>query len=475
MTSSSGPKTAADIPEQFRTYKSDAWDGLEEKYAKKYGVPSWMLRSIRLNGERSDWDQSSGVDGGTRTPYQFTGKTRNLFIKNKSIDPWSSPDAAVESAAIHLADDYRATKGDERETIARYHAGPSKTNRGDVNADYLARVTGKDATGARIGPEPTATGGIQVARAEVPGAPQVDIPDMPEERAAPERPALPERVQSLRLAMAEELIKGRKASGQRASLIAPSLAAEWEAGTKEESAYKEQERADLVQQLRDEYTSERSLYNDVTGAIRKQPLAERTAAISQRDTLQGKTYDAQIDAAAEEAEARNAIIKQREENEAQKERAQINAQRMDVGARKKYLENYGKTENITEIQRLLAARPNSVGLPFKGWDEATSRLDPEGVPLRSAIADLGTMEVHTRSGATVTANEWSRLKPFIPNVHDRNDVLKYKLDNFQRVINEEQQALEMMYGKDNPYIQGFGNILAPTLLQAAQAPGWSKP
>ena len=57
-------------------------------------------------------------------------------------------------------------------------------------------------------------------------------------------------------------------------------------------------------------------------------------------------------------------------------------------------------------------------------------IDPSGVDTRAAIADLGSLVIHDRSGAAVTAAEYPRLRPFIPQASDNPDVARKKLRRF---------------------------------------------
>lgn len=66
--------------------------------------------------------------------------------------------------------------------------------------------------------------------------------------------------------------------------------------------------------------------------------------------------------------------------------------------------------------------------------------DPEGVAARAAIANIGSMKLHDRSGAAVTVGELPRLVPFIPNVTDTAKTAKVKLgkmkDEYARMQSE---------------------------------------
>ncbi|RUR65884.1 hypothetical protein EJP67_02295 [Variovorax guangxiensis] len=59
-----------------------------------------------------------------------------------------------------------------------------------------------------------------------------------------------------------------------------------------------------------------------------------------------------------------------------------------------------------------------------------NRLDPKGVDTRAAIANIGSMLVHDRAGAAVTASETPRLMPFIPAVTDDAATARKKLGQF---------------------------------------------
>ncbi len=78
----------------------------------------------------------------------------------------------------------------------------------------------------------------------------------------------------------------------------------------------------------------------------------------------------------------------------------------------------------------------------KGWlpNQVLNRLDPAGVDTRAAIADLGSLVIHDRSGAAVTASEFPRLAPFIPTEKDDAATVKKKLTmftkNYQAVVDD---------------------------------------
>jgi hypothetical protein len=94
--------------------------------------------------------------------------------------------------------------------------------------------------------------------------------------------------------------------------------------------------------------------------------------------------------------------------------------------------------SLRQAQLALVAatnRPQSFG----AWQGMTNmvpgvleRLDPGGVETRALAANLGSLVIHQRSGAAVTAAEFPRLRPFIPQVGDPPGVVQTKLASFVR-------------------------------------------
>lgn len=121
---------------------------------------------------------------------------------------------------------------------------------------------------------------------------------------------------------------------------------------------------------------------------------------------------------------------------------------LPTSAAQKLMENQ---QNLRRAEQALAlASGEDVG-EMKGDSSATgwkgyvpnvilNRADPKGVDARAAIADLGSLVIHDRSGAAVTAAEFPRLRPFIPAATDDAATVKKKLARFvseYRAIVEE--------------------------------------
>jgi hypothetical protein len=84
---------------------------------------------------------------------------------------------------------------------------------------------------------------------------------------------------------------------------------------------------------------------------------------------------------------------------------------------------------------------NATGIKSYLPDALLQRVDPSGVDTRAAIANLGSMVIHDRSGAAVTAAEFPRLRPFIPSANDAPEVVRKKLSQF---VNEYRKVIDEM-------------------------------
>lgn len=154
----------------------------------------------------------------------------------------------------------------------------------------------------------------------------------------------------------------------------------------------------------------------------------------------------------------------------------------------------GMLNNINQLARAeraieaIRANPNAVGIlpgianltgfSSQLWD----RQDPQGVAARAAIADLGSLVIHDRSGAAVTAAEFPRLRPFIPQVGDSAETVMTKLARFREVYREELEAQYSTYGPSQGYrpIPEVERVLGPPGRgsrqqgQGAQPAAWSQ-
>lgn len=112
---------------------------------------------------------------------------------------------------------------------------------------------------------------------------------------------------------------------------------------------------------------------------------------------------------------------------------------MPASAAKSYLENLANLRRAKQTLELAQGKELPGGIKgdaaatgLKGLipNQALNRIDPAGVETRAAIADLGSMVIHDRSGAAVTAAEFPRLAPFIPSPTDDAETVQKKLRQF---------------------------------------------
>lgn len=120
------------------------------------------------------------------------------------------------------------------------------------------------------------------------------------------------------------------------------------------------------------------------------------------------------------------------------------------------LENANGLRQARLALQLAEARPASFGF-WQGSANmvpgALERIDPGGVDARAMAANLGSLVIHQRSGAAVTASEFPRLRPFIPAIGDPPAVVRTKIAQFVReyeaILRDQYQA----FGPESGYRQ----------------------
>mgnify|MGYP001809737184 CR=1 FL=1 len=102
-----------------------------------------------------------------------------------------------------------------------------------------------------------------------------------------------------------------------------------------------------------------------------------------------------------------------------------------------------------------AGDPNATGV--KGYlpNQMLNRVDPKGVDTRAAIADLGSLIIHDRSGAAVTAAEFPRLAPFVPTEKDDPATARKKLDQFVKNYRANIEETSTFYREQGYNVPDF--------------------
>lgn len=100
-------------------------------------------------------------------------------------------------------------------------------------------------------------------------------------------------------------------------------------------------------------------------------------------------------------------------------------------------DNRSRLAVIDQALAELEKQPGSVGLQNYAGQNIMQRVDPQGIALRAAIADIGSMTIHDRSGAAVTVSEFPRLIPFIPLATDSPAKIRQNLLRMKEIIADE--------------------------------------
>lgn len=114
------------------------------------------------------------------------------------------------------------------------------------------------------------------------------------------------------------------------------------------------------------------------------------------------------------------------------------AKEVPAAVKKSMFENDAALRKINDAMQAIDAYPEALGGMNILGDTIRQRTDPQGVKVRALVSDIGSLKLHDRSGAAVTAAETPRLKPFIPSATDSPETVKEKLSLFRR----EYQALQ---------------------------------
>lgn len=140
---------------------------------------------------------------------------------------------------------------------------------------------------------------------------------------------------------------------------------------------------------------------------------------------------------------------------------------------KSIIDNQQSLGKIDRAIESIISNPKALGLQYAipGAETVGQYLDSEGVPTRAAVADVGSLVLHDRSGAAVTVSEFPRLKPFIPTASDDPKAAVAKLRQLRKAMAEEADLLSQTYSKE----QGFKE--SPVLKNggAQKQPGGATP
>lgn len=118
---------------------------------------------------------------------------------------------------------------------------------------------------------------------------------------------------------------------------------------------------------------------------------------------------------------------------------------------KALLENDAALRKVDAALSSIESYPEAFGMSNYMGDMIRQRTDPKGVKGRALVADIGSLKLHDRSGAAVTASETPRLKPFIPAATDDVATIKEKLGLFKQEYEAIQNDINSTYSQEQGY------------------------
>lgn len=128
--------TTKNVP---NSYKDPFWSDLAVGTEERLGLPSGLLKSVLLFGERSNADQVS--EANAKTPFQIIPATRKAVLEKYGVDAYLSPQNAAEAAGLLLKESLQRNKGDIKLAAAEYHGGTNPANWGPRTKAYIERVS----------------------------------------------------------------------------------------------------------------------------------------------------------------------------------------------------------------------------------------------------------------------------------------------------------------------------------------------
>jgi len=127
---------------------------------------------------------------------------------------------------------------------------------------------------------------------------------------------------------------------------------------------------------------------------------------------------------------------------------QAKAKSIPASVQKAMTENDAALRKIDDALAAVDEYPQALGSINMLGDSIRQRTDPKGVKARALVADIGSLKLHDRSGAAVTAAETPRLKPFIPEATDTPETVRTKLGLFKREYQAIQDDIRSSYPKE---------------------------
>lgn len=106
-------------------------------------------------------------------------------------------------------------------------------------------------------------------------------------------------------------------------------------------------------------------------------------------------------------------------------------------------------QQLLKIDRAIAnlqQHPTAVGLRRSLPDALNQVIDPDGVDTRAGVSDIGSLLIHDRTGAAMSAAESQRLMPFIPGPRDQSAAAIKKLQRLKQQVQMDTDAMAASFG-----------------------------
>lgn len=133
-----------------------------------------------------------------------------------------------------------------------------------------------------------------------------------------------------------------------------------------------------------------------------------------------------------------------------------------------YIGNQNAIGSIDRAIELVKANPGAVGvkgfLPNAILARQGSDADKAA---RAEISNIGSLKIHDRSGATVTAAESPRLMPFIPTINDPPETVAIKLRGLKREAERNNLTIEE-FAETNKYHRPGTTKITPDELRVVR-------
>jgi hypothetical protein len=296
----------------------------------------------------------------------------------------------------------------------------------------------------------------------IPTAPHEAVAAAPPPPTAPTPIPLPDRVQSSRLSIADNILANPSMAGNSAlayMVAQPTI----EQGLTEDQAAKMEAyraaaaRGDILEQ------SQQNLYNTEAAKAYAQPFDERTAALAGNRTMDQAQYGAQIaQGQAAQKFGYDTSLKTQEENAAIRE-AQIRADAANFKVPPKIRDRWGQNnasiQAVDDAIKAVQARPQSFSVAYGAMGpEAANKVDPDGATTRAMVQRVASqVEVAAGGVKAMAPGEQAIFARYNPSLWTSAKTVTDLLGSQRDYTSRENQSYENTYGKDrlappdNPY------------------------